>query len=82
MPTVKAFIRTTSNSKKDVNLRFRYSDGRDIQLFHKSEIIVNEAIFDAKRECIKAKVVFGSEKRKQIDKAISDRKDLINVSST
>ena len=77
MPTVKAFIRTTSNNKKDVNLRFRYSDGRDIQLFHKSEILVNEAIFDEKRECVKAKKIFDAEKRKHIDKAISDRKELI-----
>jgi site-specific recombinase XerD len=75
MPTVKAFVRTTS--KKDVNIRFRYSDGREIQLFHKSEIVINPFIFDEKRECIKAKVVFDSEKRKQIDKAINDRKELI-----
>ena len=77
MPTVKAFIRTTSNSKKDVNLRFRYSDGRNIQLFHKSEILIHPAVFDEKRECVKAKVIFDSEKRKQIDRDISDRKDLI-----
>ena len=77
MPTVKAFIRTTSNNKKDVNLRFRYLDGRNIQLFHKSEILIDSTVFDAKRECVKAKVVFDSEKRKQIDKDISDRKNLI-----
>jgi integrase len=76
MPTVKAFIRTTSN-KKDVNIRFRYSDGRDIQLFHKSEILINPAVFDEKRECVKAKVVFDAEKRKRTDRDINDRKELI-----
>jgi len=76
MPTVKAFIRTTSN-KKESNIRFRYSDGREVQLFHKSEILINPAVFDEKKECIKAKVVFDSGKRKQIDKSISDRKELI-----
>ena len=76
MPTVKAFIRTTSN-KKDVNVRFRFTDGRTVQLFHKSEILIEPAVFDAKRECVKAKVLFDSEKRKRIDKGISDRKDLI-----
>ncbi|MDR2085809.1 MAG: site-specific integrase [Dysgonamonadaceae bacterium] len=75
MPTVKAFVRTTG--KRDVNIRFRYSDGRDVQLFHKSEIMINPAAFDEKRECVKAKVVFNSEKRKQIDKGINDRKELI-----
>ena len=79
MPTVKAFIRTTSNNKKDVNIRFRYSDGRDCQLFHKSEILINPAVFDVKKECVKAKVVLDTEKRKQIDKAISDRKELIKT---
>ena len=77
MPTVKAFIRTAPNNKKEVNLRFRYSDGRNIQLFHKSEILISPAVFDTKRECIKAKVVFDSEKRKETDRNISDRKDLI-----
>ena len=77
MPTVKAFIRTSS-PKKDANVRFRYSDGRSIQLFHKSEILINPSAFDAKRECVKAKIIFDSEKRKKIDKEINDRKGLIN----
>jgi len=77
MPTVKAFIRTTSNSKKDVNVRFRYLDGREVQLFHKSEILINPDVFDTKKECVKARVIFDSEKRKQIDIGISSRKDLI-----
>ncbi|MDR0726053.1 MAG: integrase, partial [Prevotellaceae bacterium] len=67
MPTVKVFIRTTSG-KKDVNVRFRYSDGRRIQLFHKSEILINPDVFDKKRECVKAKIVFDAEKRKKIDR--------------
>ena len=76
MPTVKAFIRTMS-SKKDVHIRFRYSDGRNIQLFHKSEILIRPVAFDCRKECIKAKIVFDADKRRLIDKAISDRKDLI-----
>jgi integrase len=76
MPTVKAFIRTVSN-KKEVNIRFRYTDGRNIQLFHKSEILINSDAFDAKKECVKAKVVFDSGKRRQIDRNINDRKELI-----
>ena len=76
MPTIKSFVRTKVN-KKEVNIRFRYSDGRDVQLFHKSEILINPTIFDEKKECVKAKVVFDSEKRRQIDSAIIERKELI-----
>jgi len=55
MATVKAFIRTTTKNK-DVNVCFRLSDGRNIQLFHASEILVNPTDWDAKKETIKAKV--------------------------
>ena len=55
MATVKAFIRS---SKKDnfVNIRFRLSDGRNIQLFHTSEILVQPSIWDEKKEQYKSKV--------------------------
>ncbi|MDR1340818.1 MAG: site-specific integrase [Prevotellaceae bacterium] len=76
MATVKAFIRTTAKGK-DANIRFRYSDGRNIQLFHKSEIMVNPDTFDKKRECIKAKIVFNTGQRQKIDRLITERKDLI-----
>jgi len=76
MPTVKVFIRTTSNNK-DVNVRFRYSNGRNIQLFHKSEILINPTVFDEKKGCVKAKVVFDTKKRTQIDTAIVERAKLI-----
>ncbi|SEN18572.1 hypothetical protein SAMN02910431_01956, partial [Bacteroides sp. AR20] len=53
MATVKAFIRS---SKKDnfVNIRFRLSDGRNIQLFHTSEILVQPSIWDEKKEQYKS----------------------------
>ncbi|MDR3705328.1 MAG: site-specific integrase [Paludibacteraceae bacterium] len=77
MPTVKAFIRTTAKNLNDVNVRFRYTDGRTVQLFHKSEILVRPDTFDVEKGCIKARVVFDNKRRKQIDKSISDRKELI-----
>lgn len=76
MATIKAFIRTTSK-KECVNVRFRLTDGRDVQLFHRSEIKVNPIYFDSKAEKIKAKVLFDPIKRKDFDKCISDRKNLI-----
>lgn len=77
MATVKAFIRTST--KKDfVNVRFRLTDGRSIQLFHKSDIKVNPNDFDTKNEKIKAKILFDAKQRKEFDKSITERKDLIN----
>ena len=60
-----------------MNIRFRYSDGRSVQIFHKSEILILPDAFDGKKDCVKAKIVFEGEKRRQIDKMISERKDLI-----
>ena len=78
MATIKAFIRTSTKDKKLVNVRFRLTDGRDIQLFHKSDIKVCPGDFDAKNEKIKAKIIFDAELRKQIDDDITDRKKLIS----
>lgn len=76
MATVKALIRTTKK-EGTVNIRFRLSDGRDIQLFHASEIQVNIALWDAKKECIKTRAVCKDEYRLTINKAVDDRKALL-----
>ena len=56
MTTVKAFIRT-GKKDKEVNVRFRLSDGRNVQLFHKSDIMVSPTLWDAKTEKYKAKSI-------------------------
>lgn len=76
MATVKALIRTTKKEGK-ANIRFRLSDGRDIQLFHVSDIQVEIPLWDSKKECIKARAVCKTEYRLAINKAIDDRKALI-----
>jgi len=77
MATVKAFIRTST--KKDfVNVRFRLTDGRSIQLFHKSDIKVNAKDYDPKNEKIKSKILFNTKQRNDFDKSINDRKVLIH----
>lgn len=78
MPTIKAFIRTTTKDSKYVNVRFRLTDGRKIQMFHKSEIKVNPNDFDPKKETIKAKIVFDNKNRKDFNDRIADRKKLIS----
>lgn len=77
MATVKAIVR--SNRKRaEVNVRFRVSDGRNIQLFHSSDIKVKPDIWDSKNDCIKARVVFDSEKRNEINRAVIARKQLLS----
>ena len=80
MTTVKAFIRT-GKKDKEVNVRFRLSDGRNVQLFHKSEIMVLPNIWDAKNEQYKAKSVIKLEERTQFNASINERKNLLKSST-
>lgn len=78
MATIKAFIRSsTKNTDKLANVRFRLTDGREIQLFHKSEIKVKPNDFDTVKERIKVKIIFDAKERKKIDDSILERKKLI-----
>lgn len=77
MATVQAFIRISTKKADKAKVRFRLRDGRNVQLFHKSEIEVNPAVWDNEKECIKAKVLFKDVDRAKFNKAIADRKDLI-----
>jgi site-specific recombinase XerD len=78
MATVTAFIRSTKTDKnKSANVRFRLRDGRKFQLFHKSELFVYPDKWDAKQQKIKARVLIDEQHRKDFDKAVSDRKNLI-----
>lgn len=77
MASVKAFIRTSAKKAERVNVRFRLSDGRNVQLYHKSEIEVEPNMFDEKNQIIKAKVVYPKDKRTKFDNDVADRKILI-----
>jgi site-specific recombinase XerD len=77
MASVTAFIRTSSKKADTVNVRFRLSDGRNIQLFHKSEIEIEPELFDSKKQEVKAKVIYLEKKRIKFNKDVADRKDLI-----
>lgn len=76
MTTIKAFIRT-GKKDKEVNVRFRLSDGRNVQLFHKSEIMVLPNLWDEKNEQYKAKSVIKFDERTRFNAAVNDRKSLI-----
>ena len=77
MASVTAFIRTTKKKADKVSVRFRLRDGRNIQLFHKSEIEVPPAAWDDVRQEIKAKVIFDADERLRISREVADRKALL-----
>jgi len=77
MATVTAFIRTLTKKADKVNVRFRLSDGKKIQLFHKSEIEVAPDSFDEKKHEIKAKIIYPKKERTAFNDAIAERKKLI-----
>lgn len=76
MATVKAFIRTTKMNSP-TNVRFRLSAGREIQLFHVSEIEVIGNNFDRKEQIIKKRIPYNDNQRRDFNKSISDRKALL-----
>ena len=78
MATVTAFIRTLKTDKnKSANVRFRLRDGRDFQLFHKSELSVIPEKWDDKQQKIKARCIIDELERQTFDTNVNDRKALI-----
>lgn len=76
MATIKATIRTTKKNGT-ANIRFRISDGRNVQLFHVSDIEVNIQLWDESKECINTRKVCTAEYRKDIDGRVNERKRLL-----
>ena len=77
MTTIKAFIRVSTKNTERANVRFRLTDGRNIQLFYKSELEVEPKAWDEKNQTIKAKVVYDSTKRLLFNKSVSELKQII-----
>lgn len=77
MASVTAFIRTERKKGGKANIRFRLRDGRNIQLFHKSELRISPELWDPKRQDIKAKVICDPQERNNLPINIALRKKLI-----
>lgn len=76
MATVTPFIRTQAKGR-GVNVRFRLRDGRNVNLFHSSEIKINPDFWDSKRGELKAKlseITITKEQKAKLNKAIHDHK--------
>lgn len=76
MATITAFIRTSKKSK-EVNVRFRLRDGRSLQLFHTSELIINSDLWSSEKQSIKPKVLYNEVKRIEFNNSVNERKNLI-----
>lgn len=76
MATIKAMIRTTKKSGA-ANVRFRVSDGRGVQLWHVSDIVVDISLWDNSKERINTKKVCAPDYRRDIDSRVNERKQLV-----
>lgn len=76
MATVKAFIRA-GKKNKDATIRFRISDGRDVQLFHKSKLTINPKLWDTKNEQYKTRCLVKDKDRQKLNSDITERKKLL-----
>lgn len=76
MATIKAFIRTKKKDKETF-IRFRISDGRNVQLYHVSELKILPSLWDEKREQYKAKCVVRTDERIWLNTAVAERKKLL-----
>ncbi len=74
MATIKALIRATK-SKDTAFVRFRLSDGRNVQLFYKSNISVKVDLWDAKREEISTRKICNNVYRRTTNNEIKKTKD-------
>lgn len=75
MATIKAFIRTTKDS--EVKIRFRLSDGRKVQLYFISHIMVYPSLWDSKKECIKQRAMCQIAYREDVDNKVAYLRDII-----
>lgn len=75
MATVSAFIRKTSTSL--AKIRFRLRDGRNLQLFYVSNILIEPELWDNKKQEVKSRVLVSKEKRLTINNKVSELKRII-----
>ena len=81
MASVTAFIRVSAKKTDKANVRFRLRDGRNIQIFHKSEIEVDPTLWDAKTQAIKTRVIF-KERGTFNDSVLNRKKTILEAYNT
>lgn len=77
MATVTAFIRTSVKNTEKAYIRFRLRDGRNVQLFHVSNIVVNPKLWSNKDQGINPRIVCPNKQRIETAQKVAERKQLI-----
>ena len=77
MATVKAFIRTSKKKSKQVNIRFRLSDGEKTQLFYCSNFTIGPDDWDTKQQCIRSRSSIKQTDAIELNNNISNIKTII-----
>ena len=77
MATIKAFIRSSRKGNTLCNVRFYLSDGREKTYYAKSNLFVFSGDWDQKREQIKTKIVYDTNKRNEFNSSIVAHKRYI-----
>ena len=77
MATIRAIIR--AEKVKRAKIQFRLTDGREIKIYYKSDLTVDAACWDAKKEAIKIQKFsdYSPKERAELVKSIADIKDII-----
>lgn len=78
MATITAFIRSSAEKKdREVNIRFRLTDGRKVQLFYKSPLAIIPRVWSNETQSIKAKVAYNEQERLVFNRKVEDTKHQI-----
>ena len=78
MATVTAFIRSSSPDRdKPTFIRFRLTDGRDVQIFYKSSLSIAPKFWSNETQSIKARVSYNEKERLALNTAVAKIKEKI-----
>lgn len=73
MATITAFIRT-SKTGRPAKIRFRLTDGRDVQIFYTSTLSISSGLWNPKTQAIKAKIAMDERERVRFNRSVEDIK--------
>ena len=78
MATITAFIRSSAqNRDKETFVRFRLSDGREVQLFYKSTLAIAPKYWSNETQTIKARVAYNEIERAAFNASVANIKQKI-----
>ncbi len=77
MATVKAFIRVSTKKAETAAVRFRFYDGRKVEISYRSDLQVRPELWDPARQQIRPKALMDPAEKARINRRIGELKALI-----